>query len=217
MPSFAIIPAAPILLPGVDLAEDERVAGLRAAIESQLATRSTWALPVDTMPPVAGLGGLGIDRGIDTRTGELLEGDEWVQAVTALEAGDRAACEAAHPAIAVALLHAHSAGVQVGALGSTDNLLIPIDLSVAAAADAPLSPVPGAAESDERLVQALTRGDAGTIAAAVAAADGVHADLELLDAAITLMQNEEAEDYSFTAAFDESVHDVRSLCGIGIC
>lgn len=221
MPSFAIIPAAPIFLAEVNLAESTRIRELRASIESNLAAHARWALPVNVLPPLAGLGGLGIDRGIDTRTGERLDGDEWVRAVSALDAVDRADCESAHPATSVALLHAHAAGVQVGPLGSSGNLLIPIDLSVAASADAPLAPVPGAAEADEQLVHALTVGDAGTMAAVIALADDVHADLELLDAAATRMMTREANGYSFstvfdfTTVFDETIHDVRSLCGTG--
>ena len=84
MAVFAVIPAAPILVAGVDLAETSHAAQMRAAIESCLLTRSEWTLPVRQLPPLAGLGGLGIDRGIDTRTNELLDGEEWVQAVSEL-------------------------------------------------------------------------------------------------------------------------------------
>ena len=221
MASFAIIPAAPIFLAEVNLAESARIRDLRASIESSLSAHARWALPVNALPPLAGLGGLGIDRGIDTRTGERLDGDEWVRAVSALDAVDRAACESTHPAAGVALLHAHAAGVQVGPLGSSDNLLIPIDLSVAASADAPLAPVPGAAEADEQLVHALTVGDAETMDAVIAVADDIHADLELLDAAAARMKAQEADNCSFTSAFDfatvfdETVHEVRSLCATG--
>lgn len=215
MPSIAIIPAAPILVADVNLAESARISELRASIESQLAARANWALPVRELPPLAGLGGLGIDRGIDTRTGELLEGQEWVEAVAALDVLGRAACESAHPATGVALLHAHATGVQVGPLGSSEHLLIPVDLSAAASEDAPLAPVPGAAEADEQLVQAITAGDAPAVAATIAVSDDAHADLELLDAAVTHMMAQGINEYSFTTTFDEAVHDVRSLCGAG--
>ncbi|SMX72719.1 hypothetical protein [Brevibacterium antiquum] len=215
MASFALIPAAPILVADVDLAESARISELRASIESQLAAHANWALPMRELPPLAGLGGLGIDRGIDTRTGELLEGQEWVEAVAALDVLGRAACESAHPATGVALLHAHATGVQVGPLGSSEHLLIPVDLSVAASEDAPLAPVPGAAEVDEQLVQAITAGDAPAVAATIAVSDDAHADLELLDAAVTHMMAQGISEYSFTTTFDEAVHDVRSLCGAG--
>lgn len=215
MASFALIPAAPILVADVDLAESARISELRASIESQLAAHANWALPMRELPPLAGLGGLGIDRGIDTRTGELLEGQEWVEAVAALDVLGRAACESAHPATGVALLHAHATGVQVGPLGSSEHLLIPVDLSVAASEDAPLAPVPGAAEVDEQLVQAITAGDAPAVAATIAVSDDAHADLELLDAAVTCMMTQGISEYSFTTTFDEAVHDVRSLCGAG--
>lgn len=214
MPSFAIIPAAPILLAGVDLAETANVARLRAWIESSLMCRPAWALPVRELPPLAGLGGLGIDLGIDTRTNELLEGEDWLQAVFELSPALRAACESAHPGIAVALLHAHSVGVRVGPLGSTDDLLVPIDLSVAASENAPLAPVPDAVEANDRVVNSLTGDDARTISAASTAAADVHADLDLLAAALDTL-NQEPSDYSFRTVFDESVHEVRSLCGAG--
>ncbi|SMX78373.1 hypothetical protein [Brevibacterium aurantiacum] len=227
MASFAVIPAAPILVAGVDLAETSHAAQMRAAIESCLLTRSEWTLPVTQLPPLAGLGGLGIDRGIDTRTNELLEGEEWVQAVSKLSPADRAVCESAHPAIAVALLHAHSVGVRIGALAgsespsssgapaSNENLLVPIDLSAAASEEAPLAPVPGATQADERIVAALSTGDPQSVATAVAAAADVHADLELLEAAAAHMLAHRSSDYSFTTVFDENLHEVRSLCGTG--
>ncbi|WP_231441594.1 hypothetical protein [Brevibacterium zhoupengii] len=227
MASFAVIPAAPILLADVDLAEASQAGQMRAAIESCLSTRSEWALPVRQLPPLAGLGGLGIDRGIDTRTNELLESEDWVQAVSELNPADRALCESAHPAIAVALLHAHSAGVRIGALpdsespadsgalASNENLLVPIDLSAAASEEAPLAPVPGAAQADERIVAALSADDPRSVVTAVAAAVDVHADLELLEAAAAHMWAHRSSDYSFTTVFDEYLHEVRSLCGTG--
>ena len=212
---FAIIPAAPIFLPDVDLTEPERIGALRTAIETEVAKRPTWALPVSELPVLAGLGGWGIDRGIDTRTGELLQGTQWVQAVSDLNPAQRAVCESAHPAIAVALLHAHACGVRIGPLGSSDDLLIPIDLSAAASDNAPLAPVPGAADIDERLVGAVTAGDGKALSSVLAAAGYIHADLELLEAATRSMQEQGQSVWSFESIFDEDVHDVRSLCGTG--
>lgn len=214
MGSFAIIPAAPILLDGVDLAEHERIAELRAAIEFNLMSQTVWALPVRELPPLAGLGGWGIDRGVDTRTNEVLEGDQWVQAVSELSPAGRTSCESAHPAIAVALLHAHAAGVHVGPLGTSDDLLIPIDLSVAASAEAPLAPASGASNVDGLIVSSLEAGDAKAVAAAIESAPDVHADLELLDAGMAHMLELETSDYAYCTVFDENVHEVRSLCGI---
>lgn len=215
MTVFAIIPAAPILLPDVDSAETARIGALRTAIETVLAQRLAWALPVHELPVLAGLGGWGIDRGIDTRTGKMLHGQQWVQAVSALDPTQRAACESAHPAIAVALLHAHDCGVRIGPLGSSDDLLMPIDLSVAATDEAPLAPVPGAADADEGLVSAVTAGNGPALVSALAAARDVHADLELLKAGAAHMLEQGRSVWSFAAAFDENVHDVRSLCGTG--
>lgn len=215
MPAFAIIPAAPILLNGVNLSESAQIGQLRTDIESCLQTKTLWSLPVSELPPVAGLGGLGIDRGIDTRTNELLEGEDWVQTVSKLNPADRAASESAHPAIAAALLHAHTCGVRIGPLGSTDDLLVPIDLSVAASENAPLAPVSGAVQADDRIIHSLNVGDVDEIVAAIATATRVHADLDLLEAAAEHMQVHRASDYSFRTVFDESVHEVRSLCGTG--
>src|SRR5699024_7837828 len=88
MGSYAIIPAAPVLLDDVDLIETAQTAELRATIRTALQTQPSWALPVDTLPPVAGLGGWGIDRGIDTRSGRLLTGSHWVDAVESLTEGE---------------------------------------------------------------------------------------------------------------------------------
>src|SRR5699024_8425252 len=109
MGSYAIIPAAPVLLDDVDLIETRQTAELRATIRATLRTRPSWALPVESLPPVAGLGGWGIDRGIDTVSGRMLTGSHWVEAVESLTDADRAAAEAVDPAVIVALLHAHSA------------------------------------------------------------------------------------------------------------
>src|SRR5699024_2041733 len=146
-----IIPAAPVLLDDVDLIETAQRAELRATIRATLRTQPSWALPVETLPPVAGLGGWGIDRGIDTVSGRLLTGSHWVEAVESL-----AAAEAVDPAVIIALLHAHSADVEVGPLGSSPNLLLPIDLSAAVTDNAPLAPVDGAADFDAAVVTALT-------------------------------------------------------------
>ena len=72
MGTVAVIPAAPVLLEGIDHRETEHIGRLRQRIQAVLAARPDWALPVEDLPPVLGLGGWGIDRGIDTRTGALL-------------------------------------------------------------------------------------------------------------------------------------------------
>lgn len=92
---------------------------------------------------------------------------------------------------------------------------MPIDLSVAATDEAPLAPVPGAADADEGLVSAVTAGNGPALVSALAAARDVHADLELLKAGAAHMLEQGRSVWSFAAAFDENVHDVRSLCGTG--
>lgn len=214
MASFAVIPAAPVLLPGIDGLESETIGSLRAEMETVLGSHDVWALPVDELPVLAGLGGWGIDRGIDTRSGDLLTGDVWVRAVEALTPEDRAVCEAAHPAIGVSMLHVHAAGVRLGALGSSENLLIPIDLSAAAGETSPLAPVDGARGFDATVVAALQSGDSTTLRLAASEAENFHADLALLEAALPHL---ETEPWDFGTVFDETVHEVRSLCGAGSC
>lgn len=221
MARFALIPAAPILLENIDLLESARTAALRAEVEGVLSSREVWSLPVDTLPPLAGLGGLGIDRGIDTRTGQLLSGEDWVEAVRALSPEERAACESAHPGVAVALMHAHSAGVRLGPLGAADDLVVPLDLSVAASPDAPLAPAAGAAAFDDALVAALTAGEVPALLALTPGAASAHADIELLTAALAhLAERSQGSTPSLTldrTVFDADVHDVRSLCATGSC
>ena len=119
MGAFAIIPAAPVLLENIDRSETARMAELRTAARDTVSTQTDWALPIETLPPVAGLGGWGIDRGVDTRTGRLLSGTDWVDTVDTLTMDERRLAEAADPAVIVAILHAHAAGVDIGTLGSS--------------------------------------------------------------------------------------------------
>lgn len=220
MAAFAIIPAAPVLLASIDGLESARTAELRSRMEDLLTTQKSWALPVDTLPPVAGLGGWGIDRGIVTRTGELLIGTEWVEAVMSLSEGERAASETADPAIIVGLLHAHAAGVAVGARDTSENMLAPIDLSAAASADAPLAPVDGAADFDEQIVTALTGADpidSSTLLALTAEAESFHANFAALEASVRQLDRLGRRFGPLDVIFDESVHEVRSLCAAGAC
>ncbi|WP_166972606.1 hypothetical protein [Brevibacterium atlanticum] len=244
MGTSALIPAAPVLLDDVDRSEPPQIARLREAIRQVLRTEESWALPVETLPPVAGLGGWGIDRGIETETGRLLTGPEWIEAVESLTPADRQLAEAADPAIIVALLHAHAAEVAVGPIGSSENLLLPLDLSGAATDDAPLAPIDGAAEFDADLVDALTAessaalnsgttdrslagGSLTTSSDVVVAVDSdrlfdlcfqardVHADLTVVEAGIRNLISANATLSPFDLVFDEPVHDVRSICGTG--
>jgi hypothetical protein len=242
MGTCALIPAAPVLLDDIDRSEPPRIAQLRESIRQVLRTEDSWALPVETLPPVAGLGGWGIDRGIDMETGRLLTGEEWVGAVESLTPEERRIAEAADPAVIIALLHAYAAEVAVGPIGSSENLLLPLDLSGAATDDAPLAPVDGAAEYDAALVEALTaagpsvlysgnaarpRSDRSlpTTSDPVAAIDTVrvldlcsqahtvHADLTVVEAGIRNLTSANARLSPFDLVFDEPVHEVRSICG----
>ena len=218
MGSYAIIPAAPVLLDDVDLIETAQTAELRATIRATLRTQPSWALPVETLPPVAGLGGWGIDRGIDTVSGRLLTGSHWVEAVESLTDADRAAAEAVDPAVIIALLHAHSADVEVGPLGSSPNLLLATYLSSAVTDNAPLAPVDGAADFDAAVVTALTRTaeiDTDRLMALCASAETVHADLTSLRAGIRHIVAHGGTISAPELSVDERVHEVRCLCGTG--
>lgn len=217
MGTSAVIPAAPVLLDHIDHSEPSRMAQLRDSIRQVLLTQDSWALPVTTLPPVAGLGGWGIDRGIVTATGRMLTGDEWVETVGSLTPAERRIAEATDPAIIVALLHAHAAGVAVGPIGSSENLLLPLDLSGAATDNAPLAPVDGAADFDAELVDALTADalsiDVGRVLELCSQAPAFHADLTAVDAGIRHLISENAFLSPFDFVFDEPVHEVRSVCG----
>ncbi|UVI34804.1 hypothetical protein [Brevibacterium spongiae] len=221
MGRFAIIPAAPVLLDDIDRSESDRIGRLRATIHGVLRAQDSWALPVESLPPVAGLGGWGIDRGLDTRNGRLLAGTDWVQTVESLTDTERDLAEAADSAIIVALLHAHAAGVTVGPVGSSANLLVPIDLSGASAADAPLAPVDGAADFDSEVVSALTATpgdfamDTDALLNLCARAESMHANLSVLAAGVRLLVDQGARMGGVELDFDERIHEVRSLCGTG--
>jgi hypothetical protein len=216
--AFAIIPAAPVLLDDIDHIEDPHTAHLRTCIREVLGGQTAWTLPITALPPVIGLGGWGIDRGLDTRTGRFLTGPDWVDAVENLTETERTIAEAADPAIIVALLHAHAAGVDVGPLGFSENLLLPIDFSGASAADAPLAPVVGAADFDADVVKALTREpniDLSVLTELCGGDEAVHANLSVLKDGIGHLGERDAQLSTLDIVFDERVHDVRSVCGTG--
>lgn len=210
MGRLALIPSAPVLLPDVDLSETESVAEVRAGIRATLTSADRWALPVDMLPTLLGLGGFGIDRGIDTRTGERLDGADWENAVADLDTAERARCATAHPGLSIAALHADDAGVSIGALGSGEDILVPIDLSAAASADSPLAPVAGAREFDTAVVDAVRAGDLARLIEAVGSAAAVHADLDLLGRALGTTTT--TSRHRTTIIVDTTVHDVRTLC-----
>lgn len=213
MGRLALIPAAPVLLPDIDASEAASAVRVRTAITDLLSTADLWALPVDALPAVLGLGGFGIDRGLDTRTGQRLDGDDWVNAVSGLAEDDRDTCTTAHPGLAVAALHAHAAEAAIGPLGSSDSVLVPIDLSAAASANAPLAPVPGARDFDSAFMAAVRTGDLNGLRDAVSRAGAVHADLELLGAALDHL-GEEPHTGGTTVLIDETIHEVRTVCAV---
>ncbi|MGC2942136.1 MULTISPECIES: hypothetical protein [unclassified Brevibacterium] len=219
MGAFAIIPAAPVLLDDIDGSEPVRMVELRTAIRETLRTQTDWALPIDTLPPVAGLGGWGIDRGVDTRTGRLLCGSEWVETVEALTEEERTVAEAADAAVIVAILHARAADVEIGPIGSSENLLLPIDLSGAATDDAPLAPIDGAAEFDIAVIEALTSGIAigsERLLELCDQAESLAANLRVLAAGIRHVVDQGARLSTLQPVVDEPVHEVHSLCGTGL-
>lgn len=219
MGAFAIIPAAPVLLENIDRSETARMAELRTAIRDTVRTRTDWALPIETLPPVAGLGGWGIDRGVDTRTGRLLSGSDWVDTVDTLTTDERRLAEATDPAVIVAILHAHAAGVDIGPLGSSENLLLPIDLSGAATEDAPLAPIDGAAEFDRAVSETLTSGtsiDTERLLDLCGQSEAMAANLGVLAAGFCHAVDQGARVSTLEPVIDERVHEVRTLCGTGL-
>ncbi|MCU4297838.1 hypothetical protein D3I60_12260 [Brevibacterium permense] len=219
MGAFAIIPAAPVLLENIDLSETSRMVELRTAIRDTVSTQTDWALPVETLPPVAGLGGWGIDRGVDIRTGQYLSGTDWVETVDTLTTDERRLAEAADSAIIVAILHAHAAGIDFGPLGSSENLLLPIDFSGAASEDAPLAPIDGAAEFDRAVIETLTSGtsiDPEPLFDLCDQAETMAANLSVLAAGIRHAVDQGARFSSLEPVVDERVHEVRTLCGTGL-
>lgn len=218
MGAFAIIPAAPVLLEHIDHSETSRMVELRTALYDTVRSQSDWALPIEALPPVAGLGGWGIDRGVAIRTGRLLSGADWVETVDALTTDERRLAEAADPAVIVAILHAHAAGVGIGPLGSSENLLLPIDLSGAAADDAPLAPIDGAADFDDAVVETLTSGptlDTASLVDLCEQAESMAANLSVLAAGIRHVVDHGARVSALEPVIDERVHHVRTLCGTG--
>lgn len=219
MGAFAITPAAPVLLENIDRSETARMVELRTVVRDTLRTQTDWALPIETLPPVAGLGGWGIDRGVDTRTGQYLSGTEWVDTVEGLTTDERRLAEAADPAILVAILHAHAIGIDLGPLGSSENLLLPIDLSGAATEDAPLAPLDGAAEFDRAVVETLTSGtklDIGSLLDLCDQAEAMAANLSVLAAGVRHAVDQGARVSTLELVVDERVHEVRSVCGTGL-
>lgn len=218
MGAFAVIPAAPVLLENIDHSETTRMVELRTAFHNTVRSQSDWALPIETLPPVAGLGGWGIDRGVDTRTGRFLAGSDWVDTVASLTTDERRLAEAADPAIIVAILHAHAADVGIGPLGSSENLLLPIDLSGAATEDAPLAPIDGAEDFDRAVVETLTSGptiDTARLVEICVRAETMAANLSVLAAGIRHLVDRGARVSTLEPVIDERVHEVRSLCGTG--
>lgn len=219
MGAFAIIPAAPVLLENIDRSETARMAELRTAARDTVSTQTDWALPIETLPPVAGLGGWGIDRGVDTRTGRLLSGTDWVDTVDTLTMDERRLAEAADPAVIVAILHAHAAGVDIGPLGSSEHLLLPIDLSGAATEDAPLAPIDGAPEFDHAVIETLTSGtsiDTERLLDLCDQAETMAANLSVLASGIRHAVDQGARFSSLEPIVDERVHEVRTFCGTGL-
>ncbi len=159
---------------------------------------SSIALPVRELPTLAGLGGYGIDDGVDLRSGMRLRAEAWRAACERLTPAQREASIAAHPAIGVAALHAHAAGVQLAGWGepraprtsaaaaAPAHLVVPIDLSGASSADGPLAPVDGADDFDAAVLAALTAGDENSLREYIDRAPCFHADLDMLGAAFDL-------------------------------
>lgn len=159
----AVVPAAPVYTTGVTRTRTPAEDTLRQAMLTAIA----WAagdsteLGIDADTPLVGLGPYGIDRGVDMRTGQLLTGSAWQDAV--VELTDEAARQAVHDACAragSAALLAVEAGLTPVPLDRAQAALITFDFSATSTPDGPLAPVEGAAEHDRALMEAIQAGQA---------------------------------------------------------
>ncbi|PKY69441.1 hypothetical protein CYJ40_10440 [Brevibacterium ravenspurgense] len=159
----AVVPAAPVYTTGVTRTRTPAEDTLRQAMLTAIA----WAagdsteLGIDADTPLVGLGPYGIDRGVDMRTGQLLTGSAWQDAV--VELTDEAARQAVHDACAragSAALLAVEAGLTPVPLDRAQAALITFDFSATSTPDGPLAPVEGAPEHDRALMEAIQAGQA---------------------------------------------------------
>ena len=159
----AVVPAAPVYTAGVTRTRTPAEDTLRQA----MLTAITWAagesteIGIDADTPLVGLGPYGIDRGVDMRTGQLLTGSAWQDAV--VELTDEAARQAVHDACAragSAALLAVEAGLTPVPLDRAQAALITFDFSATSTPDGPLAPVEGAPEHDRALMEAIQAGQA---------------------------------------------------------
>ncbi|WP_145990174.1 hypothetical protein [Brevibacterium ravenspurgense] len=136
-------------------------------LRQAMLTAIAWAagdsteLGIDADTPLVGLGPYGIDRGVDMRTGQLLTGSAWQDAV--VELTDEAARQAVHDACAragSAALLAVEAGLTPVPLDRAQAALITFDFSATSTPDGPLAPVEGAPEHDRALMEAIQAGQA---------------------------------------------------------
>lgn len=165
----AVVPAAPVYTAGVTRTRTPAEDTLRQAMLTAIvwAAGGSTELGIDADTPIVGLGPYGIDRGVDMRTGQLLTGSAWQDAVAELadDASRQAVQDACARAGSAALL-AVEVGLTPVPLDRAQAALITFDFSATSTPDGPLAPVEGAAEHDRSLMEAIKAGQAQALAQA---------------------------------------------------
>lgn len=191
-----LLPAAPAYVPGVNPAADSGDREITAQLLEAFVSGSIH-VPARSLPPVAGLGGFGIDMGVDLRDGrgDLLTGEDWRETCAALSPAERRAASAAHPAFGVLALLANAAGATLstwppsGAQALVDRLVVPVDLSARSFPDGPLAPVEGAGDFDSAAIAALGAWDVAELRRLAELAPAYAADLDPARRATDLAEN----------------------------
>lgn len=162
----AVVPAAPVYTAGVTRTRTPAEDTLRQSMLTSItwAAGSSTEIGIDADTPLVGLGPYGIDRGVDMRTGQLLTGSAWRDAVAELadDASRQAVQDACARAGSAALL-AVEAGLAPVPLHRAHAALITFDFSATSTPDGPLAPVEGAAEHNRALMEAIKAGQAQTL------------------------------------------------------
>ncbi|MCQ9367693.1 hypothetical protein NQ038_04735 [Brevibacterium sp. 50QC2O2] len=178
---LVVLPTAPAYVPGVNPGATTRQRAFSARVVDLLAGPTPLTFPARRLPALAGLGGYGLDRGVDLRTGtHICVGAAWRAACARLKEEERRACLAAHSGLGVVAELVAASGPagrlrawpalepeRGQAVGSTDPVgaagpelvIVPVDLSARSTPDGPLAPLPGAAEFDRAVLAALRAWD----------------------------------------------------------
>lgn len=191
-----LLPAAPVYVPGVNPGADASDRELTALMLEAFVAGSVH-VPAPYLPPVAGLGGYGIDMGVDLREspGRLLTGAQWRGTCAALSPGERQAAATAHPSLSVLALLANAAGTPLttwppsGAQALLERLVVPVDLCATSFPDGPLAPVDGAGDFDTAAIAALSAWDVAQLRELARHDTDFAADLSQAQRATDLAEN----------------------------